>query len=96
MRWVTFHYDFPTKIISAFEVHENKETALKYFNSTIRNFFKLNTNFKVDKLPATYDYGFRKYCGMSARAFKKEFHTSVDEALEKAQRYSELRVIDFY
>lgn len=85
MRWITFHYDILTNRISALKVHENKETALKYFNSTMKNFFELNTDFKADKLPVVYGYAFRKYCGISARAFKKEFGISIDEALEIAQ-----------
>ena len=85
MRWVTFHYNFVTNNVSALKVHEDKETALKYFNSTMRDFFEINTNFKANKLPATYGYVLRKYCGISARAFKKEFGISVDEALEIAQ-----------
>ena len=85
MRWVTFHYNALTDKVSALKVHENKETALKYFNSTMKDFFEINTKFKADKLPATYGYALRKYCGVSERAFKKEFGISVDEALELAQ-----------
>lgn len=85
MRWVTFHYNQLTDTVSALKVHENKETALKYFNSTMRDFFEINTNFKADKLPATYGLALRKYCGISAKSFKKEFGISVDEALEIAQ-----------
>ncbi len=84
MRWVTFHYNALTNEISALKVHENKELALKYFNIYMRNFFEINTNFKANKLPATYGYALRKYCGISARAFKKEFDISVDEALKIA------------
>lgn len=85
MRWVTFHYDGLTNKVSALKVHEDKETALKYFNSNMKNFFEINTNFKAKGLPATYGYALRKYCGISARAFKKEFGISVNEALEIAQ-----------
>lgn len=85
MRWVTFHYNILTNTVSALKVHDDKETALKYFNSNMRDFFEINTNFKADKLPATYGYALRKYCGISARAFKKEFGVNVDEALEIAQ-----------
>jgi hypothetical protein len=42
----------------------------------------LNTRFKADKLPASYGYPLRKYWGISAPAFKKEFGISVDEALK--------------
>ena len=83
MRWVTFHYNALTNKVSALKVHENKETALRYFNSAMRNFFEINTNFKADKLPATYGFALRKYCGISAKAFKKEFGISIDEALEE-------------
>jgi len=85
MRWVTFHYNELTEKVSKLKVHENKETALKYFNSNMRDFFEININFKAQELPATYGYALRKYCGISARAFKKEFGISVDEALETAQ-----------
>ena len=85
MRWVTFHYNALTDKVSALTVHKDKETALKYFNKNLNNFFEINTNFKARDLPATYGYALRKYCGISARAFKKEFEISVDEALEIAQ-----------
>lgn len=85
MKWVTFYYNALTNNVSALKVHEDKETALKYFNSNMKNFFEVNTNFKAKGLPATYGYGLRKYCGISERAFKKEFGISVDEALEIAQ-----------
>ena len=39
-----------TNKVSALKVHEDKETALKYFNSTMRDFFEINTNFKANKL----------------------------------------------
>ena len=85
MRWVTFHYNALTNNVSALKVHEDKETALKYFNKTMKDFFEINTNFKAKELPATYGYALRKYCGISARAFKKKFDSSVDEELEIAQ-----------
>ena len=85
MRWVTFHYNALTNNVSALKVHEDKETALKYFNKTMKDFFEINTNFKAKELPAAYGYAFRKYCGISARTFKKEFGISVNEALEIAQ-----------
>ena len=85
MRWVTFHYDILRKNVSALKVHDNKEDALKYFNSNCGNFFELNTGFKANKLPATYGYPLRKYYGISARAFKKMFDCSIDEAMEIAQ-----------
>lgn len=84
MRWVTFHYNAVTEKITALKVHENKETALKWFNDDMKDFFEVNINFKAKALPATYGYALRKYCGISARAFKKEFGISVDEALEIA------------
>lgn len=89
MRWVTFHYNVLTERVSALKVHGSKEEALKYFNSTLKGFFEINTNFKAKKLPATYGYAWRKYCGISARAFKKEFGISVDEALKSHKTESE-------
>lgn len=85
MRWVTFHYNLITEQVSALKVHENKEIALKHFNTNCKNYFQLNTSFKADKLPATYGYPMRKYCGISAMAFKKVFGVSVDEALKHAE-----------
>ena len=85
MRWVTFHYDILRHNVSALKVHDNKEDALKYFNSNHENFFEINTRFKADKLPATYGYPLRKYCGISATAFKKMFGVSVDEVLKQAE-----------
>lgn len=85
MRWVTFHYDLIRKQVSALKVHENKEVALKHFNTDCKNYFQLNTSFKADKLPATYGYPMRKYYGISATTFKKMFGISVDEALKQAE-----------
>ena len=85
MRYATFYYDLLRKKVSDLKVHEDKEKALKYFNSQCHRWFELNTKFKADKLPATYGYPFRKYYGVSARTFKKMFDISIDEAIEIAQ-----------
>lgn len=85
MRYVTFHYDLIRESVSDLRVHADKETALACFNREYRNWFSVNTKFKADKLPATYGYPHRKYCGLSARAFKQMFNISVDEALSIAQ-----------
>lgn len=91
MRYATFYYDLLRDRVSDLKVHEDKETALKYFNAHCRNYFQLNVRWKADKLPATYGYPMRKYYGVSARAFKKMFGVSVDEAMtiveaDKAER----------
>ena len=85
MRYVTFYYDFLGENVSDFKVHEDKEKALKYFNSHYHRWFELKTKFKADKLPVTYGYPLRKYYGVSARTFKKMFDISIDEAMEIAQ-----------
>lgn len=85
MRYVTFYYDLIRNTISDLKVHENKEKALKCFNSESHKLFAINTKFKADKLPATYGYPTNKYYGVSARTFKKMFDVSVDEAMEIAQ-----------
>lgn len=84
-RWVTFHYDMIREHVSDLKVHPDKETALKYFNQHCKRHFQLNTGFKAYKLPASYGYSLRKFCGISAPAFKKEFGISVDEALKLAK-----------
>ena len=85
MRWVTFYYDSLRENVSDIKVHGNKEIALEWFNRSCKNYFKLNSQFKADKLPATYGYPWRKYYGISARAFKKMFKCTVDEARKIAQ-----------
>ena len=85
MRWVTFYYNLLGNSVSNLKVHNNKEDALKYFNKHCKQYFQVNSQFKADKLPATYGYPHRKYCGMSAKAFKKEFDCSIDEALRLAE-----------
>ena len=85
MRWVTFYYSGLRNSVSDLKVHNNREDALKYFNKRCKLYFQLNSQFKADKLPAIYGYPFSKYCGISARAFKKEFGFSVDEALRLAK-----------
>lgn len=84
-RWVTFHYDMIRDHVSDLKVHPDKETALKYFNQHCKSHFQLNTPFKANKLPASYGYPLRKYWGISAPAFKKQFGISVDEALKLAK-----------
>ena len=84
-RWVTFHYDMLREHVSDLKVHPDRETALKYFNQHCKSHFQLNTRFKADKLPASYGYPLRKYFGISAQAFKKEFEISVDEAVKIAE-----------
>lgn len=81
-RWVTFHYDSIIGYVSDLKIHPNKETALKYFNQNCKRYFQLNTRFKADDLPASYGYPLRKYFGISAIAFKKEFGISIDEAMK--------------
>ena len=85
MRWVTFYYDLLRNQVSDLKVHTNKENALECFNKCCHSYFQVNTQFKADKLPATYGYPMRKFCGISARAFKKEFDFSIDEALKLAE-----------
>ena len=85
MRWVTFYYDLLRKNVFDLKVHENKEIALECFNRSCKNYFQLNSQFKADKLPATYGYPLHKYYGVSARTFKNMFDISIDEAMEIAQ-----------
>lgn len=82
MRYVTFYFDALHQHASDLEIHADKETALKFFNKNCKKYFRLNTGWKADKLPASYGYPLRKYWGISASAFKKMFEISVDEALE--------------
>ena len=86
MRYVTFYYDLLRDHVSDLTVHEDKDTALKYFNTHCRDYFQLNVPWKADKLPATYGYPMRTYYGVSARTFKNMFGVSVDEALEIAKQ----------
>ena len=81
MRYVTFFYDIINKQVYDFKIHENKEKALKHFNSESHKWFKFNTKFEADRLPATYGPPLRKYYGVSARIFKKMFNISIDEAI---------------
>ena len=53
MRWVTFYYDLLRERVFDLKVHDDKESALKYFNTHCNDYFQLNTQFKADKLPAT-------------------------------------------
>lgn len=85
MRYVTFYYDLLGEHVADLHVHDDKEKALKYFNSNCHKWFGLNTSFKANKLPATYGYPLHKYCGVSARTFKKMVGYSIDEALKLAE-----------
>jgi len=81
MKYVTFYYNMIFNSIHDLKVHDNEETALKYFNSNYKNYFTLKTPFKATKLPAEYGFPARKYYGVSARKFKEMFNISVDEAM---------------
>lgn len=86
MRWVTFYYDLLGNHVSALKVHDNKEDALVYFNKHCKDFFQLNSQFKADKLPASYGYPMRKFYGISARAFKKMFNSIADYVLDELMK----------
>lgn len=85
MRYVTFYWSLLGNSVSDLKVHENKETALKYFNSHYKDYFQLTTPFKANKFPASYGFPFRKFCGVSATGFKKMFDVSIDEAIKEAE-----------
>ena len=53
MRYVTFYYDELRNYVSDLKVHEDKEKALKHFNSESHKWFEINTKFKANKLPAS-------------------------------------------
>lgn len=80
MRYVTFYYDLIRHIVLGLKVHEDKEKALKCFNSEFHKWFAINTKFKADDIPVAYGYPTRKYYGVSARTFKKMFDISVVES----------------
>ncbi len=80
MRYVTFYYDMLHQQAYDLEIHADKETALKFFNKNCKKYFELNTGWKADKLPASYGYSMRRFVGMSAKAFRKEFGITIDEA----------------
>lgn len=80
-RWVTFYYNSIDDWVEDLKVHSDRESALKHFNQNCKRYFAVNTNFKADKLPCSYGFVFRRYYGISAQSFKKQFGISVDEAL---------------
>ena len=81
MRWATFYYDLLNDRVFDLSVHASKEDALKHFNKNCKNYFEVNTSFKADKLPTSYGYPLRRYYGVSAKAFRKMFDCTIDEAL---------------
>jgi len=70
-KWVTFHYSFLHGVQDLVE-HENREKATRYFQRNYRNYFELAGPFKA-KLPCTYGYPHRKFCGMSKAMFNKTY-----------------------
>lgn len=77
-KWVTFHWSIIDGV-SCLKVHDNKEIALKYFNSVCGNYFEIKTRFKADKLPASYGYPTRKFIGMSKPMFEKRYMKAREE-----------------
>lgn len=71
-KWVTFHWDIINGV-RALTIHQDKETALRYFNLRCKSYFEINTRFKADKLPASYGYPTRKFIGMSKPMFEKRY-----------------------
>ena len=86
MRYVTFYWSILGNNVSDLKVHENKETALRYFNSHYKDYFQITTPFKANELPASYGFPFRKFYGVSARRFKKMFDISIDEAVREGEQ----------
>ena len=82
MRYVTFYFDALHQHASDLEIHADKETALKFFNKNCKKYFGVNTGWKADKLPASYGYPLRRFIGMSATTFRKEFGITIDKAKE--------------
>ena len=82
MRYATFYWNIFDDRIYDLKIHDNKETALKYFNSHYKDYFQLTTPFKANKLPASFGFAFRKFFGVSATGFKKMFKMSIDEAIK--------------
>ena len=80
MRYVTFYFDSLRQKASDLEIHADKETALKFFNKNCKKYFSVNTGWKADKMPASYGYPLRRFIGMSASAFRKEFGITIDKA----------------
>lgn len=85
MRWTTFYYDLSKNKVFDFKVHSDKESALKCFNTNCNYYFESDAPFKADKLPAAYGHPTHAVYGVSARAFKKMFNCSIDEALKIAE-----------
>ena len=68
-KWVTFYEDIFNGV-SDVEIHKDKETATKYFQTHYRQYFQLSSKIKVE-LPMTYGFPFRRYYGTSLTKFKK-------------------------
>jgi len=80
MRYVTFYFDSLKQKAYDLEIHADKETALRFFNKNCKKYFSVNTGWKADKFPASYGYPMRRFIGMSASGFRKEFGISIDTA----------------
>ena len=72
MRWVTYyeHVMMGGKVADIV-IHNDKESATKYFKSHCRDYFQINPhNIKVT-LPISYRIGFRSFNGVSLLTFKR-------------------------
>lgn len=85
-KWVTFYEDVIRNQIDDLHVHENKETAERYFKQTYKNYFELNTPITV-KAPMSYGFPFRKYWILSKPSFEKRYlkEKKLEKTLEEVQ-----------
>lgn len=73
-KWVTFYYDVLNNQISDYKEHKNRQEAETYYLANYRRYFALNRQLSKNfKLPFTYGYATRKYCGMTKYKFDKLF-----------------------
>ena len=73
MKWVTYYWDI-LQGVSSLTIHNSHEEALKYFNSNAKRYFAIKSTFhKVKKLPASFGYAHRRFCGESLKMFENDF-----------------------
>ena len=71
MKWVTY-YDSIMGGVQDVVVHDDRDSATRYFKRHYKDYFELNTPFNV-KLPCKYGFYHRAFYGVTKKAYEERF-----------------------
>ena len=83
MKWVTFYHDLMKNEVSDLKVHNDKESALRYFNETGSKYFKMFIPLAINVLPNWCGSKIHRYYIVTAKEYEEAFDCSLGEVEEK-------------